>query len=62
MKYISCVVLKQVIFYKTNKNKYISIKTVDRIFVWVPIKKTTQGKPNECQIFYIQGSPLIDRS
>ena len=26
---------------------------VDRILNRVPIKKTTQGRPNECQIVYL---------
>ena len=36
---------------------------VDRILIWAPIKKTTQGKPNECQIVYLGITiKLIDRS
>jgi hypothetical protein len=37
--------------------------SVDRIFTWVPIKKTTQGRPNECQMLYLGITiKLIDRS
>jgi hypothetical protein len=38
--------------------------TVDKFFfTWVPIKKTTQGRPNECQILYLGITiKLIDRS
>jgi hypothetical protein len=36
---------------------------VVRIFTWVPIKKNTQGRPNECQIVYLGITiKLIDRS
>ena len=36
---------------------------VDRFLVWVPIKKTTHGRPNECQILYLGITiRLIDRS
>ena len=36
---------------------------VDRFFIWVPIQKTTQGRPNECQILYLGITiKLIDRS
>ena len=36
---------------------------VDRFLVWVPMKKTTQGRPDECQILYL-GITIkwIDRS
>ena len=41
----------------------INIGLVDRIFIWVPIKKTTQGRPNECQMLNLGITiKLIDRS
>jgi hypothetical protein len=39
------------------------MENVDRVFFGVPIKKTTQGRPNECQILYLGITiKLIDRS
>ena len=37
--------------------------SVDRFLLWVPIKKTTQGRPNECQVVHLGITiKLIDRS
>ena len=35
------------------KHMMPQVITVDRILNRVPIKKTTQGRPNECQIVYL---------
>ena len=40
-----------------------AMEGVDRFLVWVPIKKTTQGKQNECQVLNLGITiKLIDRS
>ena len=59
--HVSCYNIFQVSFTPLNLNIFKLI--VDRFFVWVLIKKTTQRRPNECQILYLGITiKLIDRS
>ena len=46
-----------------GSNFYFISATVDRFLDWVPIKKTTQGRLNKCQILHLSVTiRLIDRS